>query len=175
MPFGAANPMVCFSESPVEHLHWLLNDRAFPPWALLFTREWIYRSDGGPVWYTRDAQHQSLSPDQRDWAVRFDAYTSDWLHEREWRVPVRPGSVGLPLTADVTMSVIIGEPTWAPWRQVLEPTGYLIGMDGVPGLDGVAPELVPQWRLPPLWDRIHAFWWDRANRRFVPVHVPAQG
>jgi hypothetical protein len=42
--------------------------------------------------------------------------------------------------------------------QVLEPTDYLIGMDGVPGPDGVAPELLPQ---SPLWDGIDVFWWDR--------------
>jgi hypothetical protein len=173
-PFGAANRMVCFSESPVEHLRWLLHDQAFPPWALLVTREWVYSCGGGPVWYTREAQHRSLTPEQRNWAVRFERYTSDWLHEREWRIPVPPGFTGLQITADVVKAVLIGEPTWAPWRQVLEPTGYLIGMDGTPGLDGVAPEMAPRWRLPRLWERIPAFWWDRTNRRFVLVHAPAQ-
>ncbi|MGW5723006.1 hypothetical protein ACWEVP_43020 [Amycolatopsis sp. NPDC003865] len=107
--------------------------------------------------------------------MRFEGYTSDWLHEREWRVPVPPGFTGLQLTAGIVKAVLIGEPTWAPpWRQVLEPTGYLIDVDGTPGLDGVAPELAPQWRLPALWERIPAFWRDRANRRFVLVQGPAQ-
>lgn len=71
--------------------------------------------------------------------MKFDAYTSDWLHERKWRIPIRPEFSGLQITSDVIGSVIIGEPTWKLWRQVLEPTDYLIGMDGTPGLDGVCP------------------------------------
>ncbi len=98
-----------------------------------------------------------MTPDQRNCAVRFDTYTSDWLHERGRRVTVRPGFVELPLTADVIMSVIIGEPTWAPWRQALETTGHLIGTDRARPRR-VAPELVLRRRLPPLWDRIHTFW-----------------
>ena len=159
---------------PVEHLHWLLHDQAFPQWALLFTREWVYQAGGGPVWYTRKAQHRTLTAEQRNWAVRLEGYTSDWLHEREWRVPVIPGFTGLQITAGIVKAVLTGEPTWAPWRRVLEPTGYLIDMDDTPGLDGVAPELAPQWRLPALWERIPAFLWDRPNRRFVLVHAPAQ-
>ncbi|KFZ76998.1 hypothetical protein ED92_38470 [Amycolatopsis sp. MJM2582] len=172
VPFGASNRMVCFSESPIQHLHWLLTDRGFPPWALLFDRQRLYDVGGGPVWYTREAQHRTLTPEQRDWAVKFDAFTNDWLHEREWRVPLPPGYTALRLSADVIVAVIIGEPNWAPWRQVLEPTGYLIGVGGTPGLNGVAPQMAPQWRLPTLWNQIHAFWWDSSNRRFVPVHVP---
>jgi hypothetical protein len=169
-PFGAANRMVCFSESPIEHLLWLLHDRAFPPWALLVRRQWVYDFGGGPVWYTRDAQYRTLTPEQRDWAMRFEAYNSDWLHEREWRIPVPPGLGGLPVTAETIVSVVIGEPGWAPWRYVLEPTGRWIGVPG-----RVAPEMRWQLRLPPLWNKIHAYWFDRANRRLVLVRVPAPG
>lgn len=164
VPFGATNPMVCFSETPLDHLIWLLHDRAFPPWALLVTREWVYHAGGGPVWYARDAQHRTLTPQQRDWAVRFDAYTNDWLHEREWRVPTHPGFPWLALTFELI--VIIGEPTWQPWRLVPEPTGRYIG---------AVPEMAPQWRLPPLWNQIQAYWWDSTNRRFSLVHTPRQG
>lgn len=169
-PFGAANRMVCFSESPIEHLLWLLRDRAFPSWALLFSRQWVYDFDGGPVWYAREAQYRTLTPEQRDWAMRFDAYNSDWLHEREWRIPVRPGFGGLQVTAETIVSVVIGEPGWKPWRYVLEPTGRSVHVPG-----GLAPEMGWQLRLPPLWDKIRVVWFDRANRRLVPVHVPAPG
>ncbi|MEA5360249.1 hypothetical protein VA596_11945 [Amycolatopsis sp., V23-08] len=57
---------------------------------------------------------------------------------------------------------------------MLDPTGYLVGMDGTPGRDGVAPEMAPQWRMPALWERNPTFWRDRTNRRFILVHAPAQ-
>lgn len=172
VPFGAASPMVCFSESPADHLRWLLNDRMFPAWALLFTRQWVYNFGGGPVWYPRDQQYSTMTPEQRNWAVRFDAYNSDWLHEREWRIPVQPGYAGLQITAADVLAIIVEEPDWQPWREVREWTGQMLGPDGTPDAMGTEPELFPQFRLPPLWTAIQRFWWDRTNQRFILVHAP---
>ncbi len=74
-PFGADKdqPMVCFSESPLDHLQWLLATRGWPGWGLFFTRQAVYGLGGGPVWYTRTPQWHGLGRDQRRWAVRFDA------------------------------------------------------------------------------------------------------
>jgi hypothetical protein len=95
VPFGATNRMVCLSESPPEHLLWLLRERGFPGWGLLFSRQWAYNFAGGPVWYARNDQYHSLPAEHRDWAVRLDADASDWLHEREWRIRVQPQYSGL--------------------------------------------------------------------------------
>lgn len=61
IPFGATRPMVCLSESPREHLHWLINTRGFPPWGLSTTRGLAYSVDGGPVWYARRTQMATLT------------------------------------------------------------------------------------------------------------------
>jgi hypothetical protein len=173
VPFGATKPMVCFSESPAQHLHWLLTDRMFPPWALLFTRQWVYDFGGGPIWYPREQQFREMTAEQQNWAVRFDAYNSDWLHEREWRIPVLPGYGGLGISPADVQAIIVGEPNWQPWKQIPEWTGWMLGPDGVPDAEAAEPEVYPQWRLPPLWNAVHRFWWDQENRRFVPVHTPA--
>ncbi|MDI5978241.1 hypothetical protein [Amycolatopsis magusensis] len=179
VPFGATSPMICFSESPIEHLTWLLAERMFPAWALLFTRQWVYNFGGGPVWYPREQQYYAMTPEQRNWAVRFDAYNSDWLHEREWRIPVAPGYAGLGIAPGSIQAIIVEEPGWQPWRQVPEPTGWMLDEYGMPSADPHdhhgTPEMAPRWRLPPLWTAAPRFWWDRANRRFSPVAVPAPG
>lgn len=48
-PFGSESPMVCLSESPLEHLSWLLSHRQWPPWGLLLRRQTVCTtSAGGP-------------------------------------------------------------------------------------------------------------------------------
>jgi hypothetical protein len=73
-PFGAYvdQPMICFSESPPDHLRWLIATRGWPAWGLLFFRQYIYDIGGGPVWHTRATQHAELNREQRRWAVRLD-------------------------------------------------------------------------------------------------------
>ncbi|MFI5734965.1 hypothetical protein ACIA49_32935 [Kribbella sp. NPDC051587] len=166
-PFAASTPMVCFSESPPDHLDWLLQ-RGWQPWGLVFTRQSVYQVDGGPVWYARSQQHEQLSEPHRSWAVRFDAnpYSrSDWLHEREWRAP----HPLLHLPAGSVYAVITGKPGWQPWgsvqREVLiDPeTGMLV--------DPSHPRAYPQptmfTELPPLWAGIRTWHWDAATGRIV--------
>jgi hypothetical protein len=47
-PFSSASPMVCLSESPLEHLRWLLSNRQWPPWGVLLRRQTVYDLGGGP-------------------------------------------------------------------------------------------------------------------------------
>lgn len=169
VPFGATNRMVCLSESPPEHLLWLLRERSFPGWGLLFNRQWAYNFAGGPVWYARDEQYQSLPAEHRDWAVRLDAGTSDWLHEREWRIRVQPQYCGLRIMRHDITAILVEDPTWAPWCQIQVPTGQLIGVDGLPSENGVVEETRPEWKLPPLWMPERRLRWNRATQQLLPV------
>jgi hypothetical protein len=156
-PFGAAadQPMVCFSESPLDHLQWLLQSRGWPPWGVVLSRQWVYATGGGPIWYTRPEQYESLSPPQRPWAVRFETTTgrrSDWVHEREWRIPVRPDNPALQLGPGVITAVLVDGPTWLPTTRYIQYPAD------------------PAQRVPaqhPLGGGLQRWWWDRNARRFV--------
>jgi hypothetical protein len=137
-PPGAIQPMLCLSESPPQHMDWLLNTRGWQPWGLFFHRQWVYNVGGGPVWYTRKEQHDALRADQLPWAVCLDAnsHKSDWLHEREWRIPLPPENGALPLPIGTLAGILIGDPGWKPTD---------------PGN--------------PLWQRIPRLWWEPRSRQ----------
>jgi hypothetical protein len=132
-PPGAIQPMLCLSESPPARLHWLLNIRGWQPWGLFFLRQRVYDIGGGPVWYIRDEQFRYLRDDQKPWVARLHTGPlgrSDWLHEREWRIPLpvepdsgahtqflgaSPGSVGvLHLSIITPVVILIGRSDWQP-------------------------------------------------------------
>ncbi|MGB8385950.1 MAG: hypothetical protein WCG47_32725 [Dermatophilaceae bacterium] len=46
------------------------------------------------------------------WLVRTEPGLSDWLHEREWRVPVPEKLLQL-VPSDLT-AVLVGDPSWRP-------------------------------------------------------------
>lgn len=169
-PFGGSTPMICFSESPLDHLSWLLQRRGWQPWGLVLTRQSMYNVDGGPVWYARSQQYDLLSEPHRSWAVRFDATPqrrSDWLHEREWRVP----HPALALPVGSVVAVIIGLPDWQPWgvveREVMvDPeTGGQVD----PSSRRAVPQMMPFMELPPLWGTVQRWYWDATTGQVVQL------
>ena len=172
---GEVQPMVCLSESPTTHLAWLLDTRKWQPWGLFFYRQRVYESNGGPVWYVRQEQYDALTDKQKPWAVRLDTDhpKSDWLHEREWRIPLTPEddvlalsidadpwSVGvLALSVDTIAGILIGDRDWQPtdpsnplwqetWRMWRGPTGEFWCRD---------PHTNRCWRLDPpysTWQKV---------------------
>jgi hypothetical protein len=139
-PFGTTHPVVCLSECPLPHLQWLLAQRGFPRWGLILDRQWVYRAGGGPAWYVRQDQYRALSDEQRAWAVRLESTVedrSDWLHEREWRIPVAAeNDSAIALTSDAVGAILVEYPVW---QQAYEPAAV-----GVPVLQRVATRW-PGW------------------------------
>lgn len=176
-PFGASSPMVSMSESPLDHLQWLLSVRGLSPWGMLLYGQQVYEAGGGPVWYARSAQYAGLNDDQRRWAVRLDAdplSRSDWLHEREWRVPVPDSSPHWPLTPAVVYGVLVGDPSWAPMpRATQQFTGRWI--DPLTGgqVDASSPNAYPQTvtvlNLPTLWSGLRRWYWNPAEAKLYDV------
>lgn len=173
-PFGADvdRPMICLSESPPDHLRWLVTDRQWPPWGLFFERQYVYEQDGGPVWSVRSAQYDCLTPEQRAWAVRLDTTPgrrSDWLFEREWRMPLRPGTTGLPLTR--LLGILVGDRNWQPSvREVY--TGYYrsaaTGELAHPHDPYAQPDTHPA--LPALWhSALFRVYWDPDSNGFISL------
>ncbi len=165
-PFGADwdQPMICLSESPPAHLSWLVGSRGWPPWGLIFSRQFIYDIGGGPAWHARSSEYETLGRDHRRWAVRLDTTPgrqSDWLFEREWRVPVPSDNPALHVTPHNLTGILIGDPDWQPSRRMMA-TGMLVdGRNGELAFPG-NPYSVPEMRmgLPTLWEtaQVRVYW-----------------
>ena len=152
--YGVVQPMVCFSESPLNHLDWLLHSQHWPPWGVILRRQSLYAKGGGPVWYARPEEYSSLTPAQRAWAVRYEATAtqrSDWVHEREWRIPVPPADPVLRLARGDVFAVLVGNPTWQPTIRAW------------PAAAGTQP--VPA--VHPLQGSFQRWFWEPTEKRFL--------
>jgi hypothetical protein len=170
--------MVCFSESPLDHLAWLINERHWPSWGVILTRQWVYAAGGGPAWYARPEQYETLTPDQLAWSVRLGTRwgqpRSEWLHEREWRLPVPAENPGLHLAPGVITAVLVGNPSWQPTVKLTQqPTGHYIdastGQPVQPGHPLAHPEMHQVPAYPPLWGTYPRWCWDPGAQRFIAV------
>lgn len=131
-PFGSPLPAACFSESDTRGAASLLEPRTgWQAWGIVFSRKWAWRAGGGPVWYSRDDVHNRLKPrllpEDLVWLVRTEPTHSDWLHEREWRIPV-VDDVDEPSvqfeTTDV-LAILVAEHDWYPQNLTMDPDhGY---------------------------------------------------
>jgi hypothetical protein len=127
-------PAVCFSETDAgyEHLQFLLAERGFTAWGLVFTREWVTQQGGGPVFSARSEVHNSvdylanlefqqtgqraINADRiRTFMTRYEPFAtrpSDWLWEQEWRLPVPGGELTLPTGS--LAAILVADPVWWP-------------------------------------------------------------
>ena len=126
VPFSGGYPSVGLTEStPRQGLPFLIRDRGYHPWGLVFDRQSVFDAGGGPVWHARLDQWNKIKqlndPDLRSWALRLDpASDSDWLEEREWRIPrppipdqsSAPPSCVVPLRELGLVALLVGNPSW---------------------------------------------------------------
>lgn len=116
--FSHGFPTLCMTEMSWRGLNFMIGQRGYQPWALMFDRHEVYAAGGGPVWYTRPREYETLAatPELRSWAVRLDP-GSDWTEEREWRLPCAPDEEGrvapIPLTTLGFCGVIVDDPQWS--------------------------------------------------------------
>jgi hypothetical protein len=96
-PYGSSWPVVCFSE---RRHRWRRSHavarRLGAVGCCRQPRLGVWQQGGGPVSYVRDEVRADIAPnlDERtlSWLVRTEPQSSDWLHEREWRVPCADAS-----------------------------------------------------------------------------------
>jgi hypothetical protein len=145
---SGGDPVVCFTESTWRGLDYVIGERSRAPWGVIFERQSVYDAGGGPTWHARPEEHQALgqlSPRLRSWAVRLDP-GSDWLQQREWRIPREPGAA-VALCELRLVGLLVGDPRWtgARWEHcVSAATGQ------------------HQWGsfFPPLPSGLPRYWWD---------------
>lgn len=127
-PFGATEPVSCFTESVASSVRALIGSGRYTPHAVGFHKQVVFDRGGGPVWYLRGDRwrdvHDVLSSQDRSMTVRYWPGVaneekrpltqhlnneSEWIHEREWRVR---GDMEFSLS-DVAF-VIVPKPGLAP-------------------------------------------------------------
>ncbi|MEU5561233.1 hypothetical protein AB0H47_34800 [Streptomyces globisporus] len=175
--FGTDAPVICFSEATEEARRVMLRDGAgargpYEPWGLVLDRQQLIAVGARPVLHLSAeeiGQTSQLPTRLRNRRVRYDPGSSDWLHEREWRIcfetgdnpvlllapqPVFAAGGALSFTPHRVVGVIVGVPGWAP------PPRYRSFEEAQSQLD-----LQVQWVQNAM----------RANtdqqRRSIPVHV----
>jgi len=164
--YSGGDPAVCLTEATPNGLSFLIGRRGYQPWGLVFTRQSVYDAGGGPVWYARpDEYHlvRSVNARVKSWLVRLEPGSSDWLEEREWRIPLSndplSGEVAtepaLPLHALHLAALLVGDQNWSPTRtgRTTLPTGTQIQGPIVPRIliD------IPRW------------WWDPNARQLYQL------
>ncbi|MFD3794932.1 hypothetical protein [Streptomyces californicus] len=127
-PYGTEKPCISFSETTIGHLRFLLGKRGYCPWGIVLTRRQVLRKGGGTVAYIQDDQtlRKFRSAGLNHWVVRTDDST-DWTHEREWRIPW----LGPRMRLHEVRAILIPDETWRPSPQ-----------------DEQQPEL---WTKSPIW------------------------
>lgn len=150
VPYGAETLAVSFTESRVPDLEFLFRAGLFDPWGVVLTRDDIFDAGGAPVWSVRTDVLAAVPDELRVWTARLEPGQSEWLHEREWRIPGPRTRLGPP----TPQAVIVGDPNWRPtrWGQGLNPwTNRPAYIDQVPPITAG----VPRW------------FWDRWQQRIV--------
>jgi hypothetical protein len=153
--FSMGYPAVCLIEARLPGLNFMIGQRGYQPWGLMFDRQSVYDAGGGPAWHARPEAYQALDPSLRSWAVRLDP-GSDWLEEREWRIvrsPSPPRTV-VALSELRLLALLVGDQAWtgARWANGVTTTG-------------------PQWNyfFPPTAAGLMRFWWNPANAQLQPL------
>jgi hypothetical protein len=118
--YSGGDPAICLTEATLNGLNFLIGRRHYQPWGLVFDRQSVYDAGGGPVWYARPDEYFSLgriSSRVQSWLVRLEPGSSDWLEEREWRIPLSATAApepALPLQALRLVALLVGNQNWLP-------------------------------------------------------------
>lgn len=120
---GVRASAVCFTEATSRGCAWLVNEGRYSSCGIAFTKRFLFSVGGGPVLQVRGDEWASVAswPDNlRARAVRlwpgatatrgevlpwWLAGRSEWLYEREWRVPAPLGGLDF-LLDDVAFLVV---------------------------------------------------------------------
>ena len=104
--FGAGAPVVCLTESVKASVMRLIHDRRYEPCGIGFSKQHVFDRNGGPALYVRGDEWSTATatlpqplrcrlvrfwpgaePDPGEGLPDHLLTKSEWLHEREWRVP----------------------------------------------------------------------------------------
>lgn len=146
-PFaGESDPAICLTEATSKGLGYLVKNRAYHPWGLVFDRQSVYDVGGGPVWHVRqeewDYLRSRVDARLRARMVRLSPGTgpgtSDWLWEREWRIPLPASKPFLSLYQLSPRALLVDGLFWT------KPNAAKDALEYEPGVPDIARG-VPHW------------------------------
>ncbi|MGW5609521.1 hypothetical protein ACWEWI_26195 [Streptomyces sp. NPDC003753] len=121
--YWADAPVICFSEATEAARRAMLRHGVggrgpYEPWGVVLDRQRLIQAGARPVLYLSGeemAQTHDLPRRMRNRRVRYDPGSSDWLHEREWRLCFEEGETPeLPITSELVVGVIVDRQGWMP-------------------------------------------------------------
>lgn len=130
IPYGNDLGAACFTESTVRGVSWLIAQRHFLPYGIAFTKAFLFANGGAPAIVVRGDEWKhvrNLPPELRARAIRlWPGATADpgealpphlqtrseWLGEREWRVPADSGTPAIRFETDDIAFLVVPDAGW---------------------------------------------------------------
>ena len=148
--YGTPRRVACFTEATVDDgVPYLIWARDFGPWGIVFRRKVVWDAGGGPVFYVRADKFGNIwrwPKHMRSRCVKLDPGKTQWLWEREWRIPLGRRETSFKFDRADVEAVIVGTRHWPP----LERTMVFNPMTNAVQEDWVEPE----------WANVTRWWWD---------------
>jgi hypothetical protein len=119
--FFAPSPVVCFTESTPTGPRYFFEEVGYEPWGIVFSKQRVYDAGGGPVFHVRAdewEQTRAWQEPMRSGAVRLDPGNSEWLEERDRRVPGQGDPPAFRFELGDIAAVIVGRLPWTAPHQV---------------------------------------------------------
>lgn len=130
IPYGNDLGAACFTESTARGVSWLIAEQHFVPYGIGFTKTFLFAHGGAPAIVVRGDEWRhvkNLPPALRARTIRlwpgavpdsgeslpYHLQTrSEWLVEREWRVPAEVGTPALMFGTDDIAFLVVPDATW---------------------------------------------------------------
>jgi hypothetical protein len=130
IPYGSDLGAACFTESTVRGVSWLIAQNHFVPYGIAFTKTFLFANGGAPAIVVRGDEWghiRNLPPELRARTIRLWPGAipepgevlpphlltrSEWLGEREWRVPAETGMPAIRFETDDIAFLIVPHARW---------------------------------------------------------------
>jgi hypothetical protein len=130
IPYGNDLGAACFTESTARGVSWLIAEKHFVPYGVAFTKTFLFERGGAPAIVVRGDEWtyvRNLPPALRARAIRLWPGAaavpgewlpphlqtrSEWLGEREWRVPADAGSAAVTFGTDDIAFLVVPDADW---------------------------------------------------------------
>jgi hypothetical protein len=130
IPYGSDLGAACFTESTARGVSWLIIQQHFLPYGIAFTKSFLFAHGGAPAIVVRgDEWHHvrglpselraravrlwpGATAEPGEWLAAHLQTRSEWLGEREWRVPADAGTAAITFGTDDIAFLVVPDPDW---------------------------------------------------------------